>query len=195
MTLKELSKLYINTKYSESSMPAHAMPKQTYSDKTANGLTRAICDFIRLEGGYADRINNMGVYVKPKTIDRGHEILIERGKYIKSGTRRGIADIMASKDGRMVAIEVKIGKDRMSEHQRKIEQEVNESGGIYLIARSWSQFFDEWERIGCCDGCGMPENECKCIAVHLCMNCNNEVEQEGDFCRESCIIEYRDERY
>jgi len=147
MTLKELSQQYIKWKYADTSVPAHAMPIKKYSDKTANGLTKAIIDYIRMNGGYADRINNMGVYVKAKIIDRGHEVLIERGKYIRSGSRKGIADIMASKRGRMVAIEIKIGKDKLSEHQKIIENEVIKSGGIYMIARTWNQFYNEWNQI------------------------------------------------
>lgn len=147
MTLKELAQQYIKWKYADTSVPDYALPKKTYSDKTANGLTKAIIDYIRMNGGYADRINNTGVYVKGKTTDLGHEVLMERGKYIRSGSRKGIADIMATKKGRLVAIEVKIGKDRQSEHQKLIECEINQAGGVYMIARTWTQFYEQWKQI------------------------------------------------
>jgi hypothetical protein len=112
-----------------------------YSDKTANQLTTAIVDFIRLTGGYADRINNTGI--------------MRNGKWTRSGTRKGIADIMAGKPIQVgdrtisatVAIEVKIGKDRQSEDQKKIQAEVEKSGGFYIIARNWYQFYYEWSQI------------------------------------------------
>ena len=124
--------------------PDYIVPKK-YSDKKANGLTKCIVDFIRLSGGYADRINNMGVYRKGKgIIDRGHSVIIDNGGFTRSGSRKGIADIMGSYKGKMLAIEVKIGKDRLSEHQKQIQQEVIASGGIYIVARSWEQFYNDW---------------------------------------------------
>ena len=138
--LTELSKQEFIKKH-----PTNPYPFGTkYSDKKANGLTKAIVDFIRFLGGYSDRINNMGVYRAGKTIDRYHEVLVEKGKWTPSGSRKGIADIMGSYKGKMLAIEVKIGKDRMSEHQAIIQNEVNASGGVYIIARTWEQFYNEW---------------------------------------------------
>lgn len=37
-------------------------------------------------------------------------------------------------------IEVKAGKDRMSEWQVKTKQDVENSGGIYLVVRSFDDF-------------------------------------------------------
>lgn len=145
MTLTELSDLhYAHQLMKYTTMAANApfaIPRKRYSDKTANKLTDAITDFIRLTGGYADRINNMGV--------------MRNGKWTRSGTRKGIADIMASKPievggrliGVQVAIEVKIGKDRQSEDQKKIEAEVVRSGGFYIIAKDWNGFYTQWDAI------------------------------------------------
>lgn len=145
MTLTDLSELHYQhqlTKYATMAANArYAIPRKKYTDKTANKLTDAITDFIRLTGGYADRINNMGV--------------MRNGKWTRSGTRKGIADIMASKPidvggrliGVQVAIEVKIGKDRQSEDQKKIEAEVVRSGGFYIIAKDWNGFYNQWDAI------------------------------------------------
>ena len=40
--------------------PEHAIPSQFYRDDTANGLTKCIVDYIRYNGGQAERINTMG---------------------------------------------------------------------------------------------------------------------------------------
>jgi len=141
MTLKQLSELEHAYKCSKSTLPPSYVPVTKYTDKTANGLTNAIVDFIRLTGGYADKINNMGV--------------MRNGKWTRSGTRKGIADIMAGKPIKVgdrtisatVAIEVKIGKDRQSEAQKKIEAEVVKSGGFYIIAKTWDGFYNAWEQI------------------------------------------------
>jgi hypothetical protein len=42
-----------------------------------------------------------------------------------------------------VKIEVKYGKDRQSEDQKKYEHSINEAGGIYVIARNIDDFI-EW---------------------------------------------------
>ncbi len=134
MTLTDLSDLNYQAKCKKHpTVPIHAVPRTKYSDKNANGLTNAICDYIRLTGNYADRINNMGV--------------MRNGRMTRSGTRRGIADIMASKAGRMVAIEVKIGRDRQSDDQKKIQAEVERSGAVYILAKTWAGFYQDWTAI------------------------------------------------
>jgi hypothetical protein len=50
------------------------------------------------------------------------------------------------KVGVSVKIEVKYGKDRQSEDQKKYEHSINEAGGIYVIARNiddFIQWYDE----------------------------------------------------
>lgn len=145
MTLKELSNLeFEQQKKDHPLIPEFALVKKIFRDKKANDLTKCITMFLRLKGAYADRINNMGVFRPGYTTDRYHEVLIEKGKFTKSGTRKGIADIMGSFKGRMIACEVKIGKDRQSDDQIKIMNEINASGGWYIIAKSWEDFYSQW---------------------------------------------------
>ena len=145
MNLNDLTKLAMMKKIAEHPLvPLHALPPvRPFKDSSSNELTRAIVEFVRLTGHYADRINNTGIY-DSKT-----------GKWRKGGTRRGISDIIANKmiehNGRkfsiMVAIEVKVGRDKMSEHQLKVQAEVQKSGGVYIIAKTWEQFIKEWDSI------------------------------------------------
>ena len=135
MTLKELSRIEHEAKCAKTSMPPAYVPVTKFTDLTANGLTKCIETFIRLEQGYADRVNNMGV--------------MRDGKWTTSGTRKGIPDIFAAKHptGRMVGIEVKIGKDRQSDDQKKRQEEIEQSGGVYIIAKTFEQFYNEWIKI------------------------------------------------
>lgn len=145
MTLKELQQRATLAKIAKyPNVPLHAIvPVKPFRDTTANELTRAIETFVRLTGNYADRINNTGIYDA------------RRGKWRKGGTRKGIADIIASKliehEGRKfsvnVAIEVKIGKDKLSEHQERIRDEITSAGGYYIVAKSWDQFIQHWNAI------------------------------------------------
>ena len=89
--------------------PEYAIPPQSYRDNTANGLTKCIVDYIRYNGGQAERVATIGM---PE--QRGGRIV-----WRKSNTTKGSADISATIAGRSVKIEVKIGLDHQSEAQRR----------------------------------------------------------------------------
>lgn len=95
---------------------------------TANGLTRFIENYINWMGWRATRINTAGRVVG--------------GKYIYGTTRRGTADISATVQGRSIMFEVKVGKDRPSEHQLKEQAKERAAGGEYLFVSTPEQFFD-----------------------------------------------------
>jgi hypothetical protein len=130
--LTELTRIALeDTQQRHPNLPAYALPRPRYSDKDANGLTRCIIDYVRLSGGYATRINTMGLF-DPHT-----------GKWRKSGSTKGTADIHACLLGKHLSIEVKAGRDRMSEHQESTRHKVEQSGGLYFEARSFQSFY-EW---------------------------------------------------
>ena len=123
-------------------IPDHARPRVKYSDKTANSLTKAIIDYLRLKGWQAERISITGRYIDQSTtyIDvLNHTRRIGSGKWIPATGQRGSADISATIAGRSVKIEVKM-KDRQTEAQREYQRQVESAGGIYLIVRSWKEF-------------------------------------------------------
>jgi hypothetical protein len=86
-----------------------------WNDQTANGLTKAIIDYLKFIGGNFTRINVMGTPRKNKA-----------GKLIftPSMTKKGTADILGVFKGRYTAIEVKIGPDRQSKEQMEEEKDV-----------------------------------------------------------------------
>jgi len=125
-------------------MPEYARTTPSYSDKTANGLTKCIIDFIRITGGQAERINCTGRYIdKSQTfIDvLGRTRTIGTGQWLPSTGQKGTADISAVIRGRAVKIEIKVGKDRQSADQKKYQQAIEQAGGIYLIVRSFEEFY------------------------------------------------------
>jgi hypothetical protein len=107
------------------------MTPKTYTDKTANGLTKMIIDWINYNGGQAERISTTGRY------------LVAQRKWIKGTGTKGSADISATIQGKSVKIEVKIGKDKMSEDQHKYQESIEKAGGIYYIAKDFDSFY-EW---------------------------------------------------
>ena len=131
--LKELGKLADELKAEKHPMlPPHALVKQRFKDTTANDLTKTIIwDMYHVRGGVAYRINNGAVYD------------VKRKVYRKGVQRKGIPDIIGIIDGKFYGIEVKIGKDRQSAEQKEIEKEINDSGGVYFIAKSYDDYLSK----------------------------------------------------
>jgi len=100
--------------------------------ETANRITANILRIVNLQPGcYAFRVNNVGVWDEKKQI------------YRAGNTQKGIADILCCIRGRFLAIEVKAGKDRLSDYQDIFRQDVTCAKGEYFEARS-TDLFKDW---------------------------------------------------
>ncbi len=131
--LKELGKLadQLNAE-KHPLLPPHALVKKRFKDTTANDLTKTIIwDMYHIRGGVAYRINNGATYDARKKV------------YRAGVQRKGIPDIIGIIDGRFFGIEVKIGKDRQSADQKIIEQEINDVGGVYFVAKSYDDYLNK----------------------------------------------------
>jgi hypothetical protein len=125
------------------SFPEAYFVKKKWDDKTANGLTKAITSFIQYNGFQAERINTMGTARENKRTD-GKVIGVT---WTKGTSTAGSADISATIRGRSVKIEVKVGKDRQSDAQKRYQESIERAGGVYMIARDFDSFvewFDEF---------------------------------------------------
>ena len=150
MTLKDLSIFKWHKDCEKTSMPPDYVPKDKFTDATANGLTKAICTFINLTGGQAERISSMGRVIdgrKVVTNYLGQTGLIGSQTYIPGTSTQGTADISAIIKGKSVKIEVKIGKDKMSQAQIQYKANVERAGGIYIIAKTWDGFIQEYIKL------------------------------------------------
>lgn len=99
--------------------------------ETANRITANIIRAVNMQPGcVAYRINNVGVWDEAKQVHR------------RGNTEKGLPDVIASIRGRFVAIEVKAGKDRLSEDQKLRAFEIEKAGGVYFEARSTDSFLD-----------------------------------------------------
>ncbi len=117
--------------------------KTTFPDVTkANGLTRAIINFLTYEGWRATRINSQGQLVKGAERQPSGNILTVR-QWRPGSTRKGTADISATINGRSVMFEVKIGKDKPSEYQLAEQARERKAGGIYEFIHTIEEFF-QW---------------------------------------------------
>ncbi len=131
--LRELRQAATMKKYPN--VPDHALPKKKFSDSTANALTKCIVEWLTLNGCWATRVSSAGRYIASE------------GKFIPSTTKRGTADIHAVIGGKHVSIEVKVGKDRMSEAQKKVKEDVERAGGVYFVAQTFDEFMTFYRSI------------------------------------------------
>ena len=138
-------------------MPEHTLPQPKFSDKTANGLTKCIIEYLNLSGWQAERINTMGrVIDNRKTVTDiiGQRKTIGSTAYIPTTGTKGSSDISATIYGRSVKIEVKI-KDSQSDYQKRYQEIIEKSGGQYWLVRSFDEFYKRFNNfIG-----GLESNE------------------------------------
>lgn len=122
------------------------MLTKPYSDKTTNGLTKCILDFLNFSGHWAVRINVQGqarIKRTPKfNIISGKMEYREKVHYTKSTTKRGTPDINSIIFGRSVQIEVKAGKDRLRDVQIGQGTLIEEAGGIWYVATNMPDFLE-----------------------------------------------------
>ena len=140
LKLKQLKQDYQN-------VPDYAIPLPKYSDNSANGLTKCIIEFLQLSGHQSERINTMG-----RPIDNRKQVtdVIGRTKTIgsmtwgKSTATKGSADISSTILGRSVKWEIKYGKDRQSEEQKRYEHSIISSGGFYFVVKTFDDFYQKY---------------------------------------------------
>jgi len=138
--LREVALTYSRVKHPN--FPEAARCTRNYSDKTSNGLSRAIIDFLNFSGHQAERINCMG---RPQdnrkvvTDTLGDMRRIGTVKWLPTSGQKGTADISAVIYGRAVKIEVKI-RDKQSEDQKSYQLKIEAAGGYYWLVRSFDEF-------------------------------------------------------
>lgn len=115
------------------SVPIHAMPASRFNVESTNGLTKGILAWLELKGHYCTRLQSQGQW-NPKL-----------GIFTTSHVKRGIGDVMAIINARHVMIEVKYGKDKLSEYQIRTKEQVERSGGFYFVAKDFDQFMQWYE--------------------------------------------------
>jgi hypothetical protein len=105
--------------------------------KDASRLTIETIRVLHLLGCYAWRQNNGAVYDA------------KIGKHRKNSSTPGISDILGyhKKSGKIVAVEIKFGKDTLSEEQEKFLQGVEKSGGYAFVVKSSDDIIQLKEKI------------------------------------------------
>lgn len=124
------------------------LPKVTYTDGNTNGLTKCVIDYIKFKAFHAERVNSTGAIKdnrKTSTDVLGNVRTIGSVQWIKSTTQTGTSDISATIKGRSVKIEIKCeatGDKYQSEGQKQYQKQIEQAGGIYLIVRTFEDFYN-----------------------------------------------------
>ncbi|MFD1144549.1 VRR-NUC domain-containing protein [Larkinella insperata] len=116
------------------SFPAKYTPSSKYSDRDANGLTRCIVDYLNLSGHFGTRLASTGTY------------RADLQKFVHSQQRAGLPDVFGVVDGRAVFVEVKVGKDRLSDVQKQTIHQLEQAGAWVYVADSFQGFYD-WFKV------------------------------------------------
>ena len=132
--------------YPKAFKDGHYAPPPYPKIKTANGLTKFICQFLMWHEHRATRINSTGRLIDGLEKQPSGAILTTK-KWIPGSTRKGTADISATIKGRSVMMEIKIGKDRASDYQIAEQQRERKAGGIYEFISTPEQFFELYDSI------------------------------------------------
>jgi hypothetical protein len=116
----------------------YAYEVKPYEDNTANGLLKCIHDFIFHQGGYVNRISTVGMMRKI----RGEM------KWAKGNSNKGAPDLRFVFQGKSGDVEIKIGRDKLSEAQEREIERIIEAGGLAFVARDFASFLDWWKEVG-----------------------------------------------
>jgi hypothetical protein len=96
----------------------------------ANTLTNAVIAFLYKQGAFCWRQNTGGTYDASRGIRR-------------MASKRGVSDVLCCFKGRMIAIEIKIGTDRLSPEQEGFIANVRHAGGVAFVVKT----IDDLERL------------------------------------------------
>jgi len=127
--VKELERLAFEAACADHpNVPRNVIAPRIFRDDTAGGLSKCVVADITLKGGFATRVNSMGVY------------RASLKKFTFSGQKKGVGDVIGTYKGLSIQVEIKIGRDQQSEHQKKVQQEHEAAGGLYYLARNFTDF-------------------------------------------------------
>ena len=102
------------------------IPKSKHDDRTTNGLTSCVMEWLRLNGHFCARINTGGIYDE------------KLKKYRPSGATLGVPDVIACIRGSFCGIEIKGGaSDKMSPDQKDVARQIKSSLGHFIEVRSF----------------------------------------------------------
>jgi hypothetical protein len=115
-----------------------AKTKQFVIEPTEDDVIGAVTTYLNHSGWHTWRNNTHGIYNHIKKC------------YMKLAyQQRGVPDILGfhKRSGRMLAVEVKIGRDTLSEEQHHFLSMLKKAKGYAFIAHTFDDFLEKYERV------------------------------------------------
>lgn len=130
----ELNEMHLLTQHTP--YPSE-LSKSLGNSEGANLLTRLIIKHAKLSGFEFIRTSNTGIPIINRATGK-----VEgwRQSQAKAGS---ILDITGSIHGEHVSVEVKYGKDRLSQGQREHIEAVHSRGGLAFVCRTYSDYIEQ----------------------------------------------------
>lgn len=97
----------------------------------ATELTNKIIHQFYTDGAYAWRQSSTGVYD-------------EKAGHYRTAAKKGVSDILACFKGMLIAIEIKIGSDRLSDEQKGFRDNILHVGGFAATVSDFEEFEEWW---------------------------------------------------
>lgn len=135
-SVRELEQLYFDWHYTKYSViPENARFVTKFRDDSANGLTKCVLTYLKIRGAFASRINTTGIYRN------------DIKKFVPNTQKKGLADVAATYKSFSLQIEIKVGRDKMSNKQNEVKTEFELSGGYWFTAQDFTSFKDWFDTL------------------------------------------------
>lgn len=155
---QEAHKEWFAIRYHAAYRDGHYAPPVMPKIKTANGLTKFICNYLLWTKHHGERTNNMGrpiqKYVPKFNIFTNKVDMLEGGiEWQKGSGLQGSSDIKGHinnpnhKFPIPIYLEVKVNRDRQSDEQKAYEQKVTKTGALYCIVKTPEDFFSFYDYV------------------------------------------------
>ena len=99
--------------------------------KASAELTNAVIGAVYKEGGYAWRAASVGVFDTKQM-------------HFRASAKKGVSDVLACYKGRLIAIEIKIGTDTLSDEQKGFMRNIEHAGGFAMVISTIEDFELRW---------------------------------------------------
>lgn len=111
--------------------PRTVRKKGEAKPENANELTRRIVAHIRANGGFATRLSSTGTY------------RADLKKFVPSQQVSGLPDVTGVFNGRSLWVEIKVGRDQLSEAQKRTISGLIVAGAAVFVSRDFEGFL-QW---------------------------------------------------
>ena len=99
--------------------------------KASADLTNQVINAIYQAGGYAWRASSVGVFDTKQM-------------HFRASAKKGVSDVLGCFKGRLFAIEIKIGSDKLSDEQKGFMRNIEHAGGVAMAISTLEDFEARW---------------------------------------------------